>query len=178
LLVPGIRDVEEETWVIIIDIYFTTCWTLFWDPMFSAALIWAAPIFLWPFSTLFTVWLGLIKEEADIREDDVYLHRTWYNGLRRKQDCESPTTPHRGAVPRAYVMCDVSWAWFIGFPDLEPLEIYDVHKELTRRVIKIQIIRIRKIQEISCRGWDTWGSSIGVEKLSIDLCLKQGEQGQ
>jgi hypothetical protein len=50
----------------------------------------------------------LIKEEADIREVDVYPHRMWYNGLRYKQDGESLTTSHRGAVPRAYVMCDVS----------------------------------------------------------------------
>jgi hypothetical protein len=76
--------------------------------VFFAIPIWAAPIFFQPFSTLFTVWLGLIKEEADIREVDVYPHRMWYNGLRCKQDSESPTTPHREAVPRAHMMCDVS----------------------------------------------------------------------
>jgi hypothetical protein len=51
--------------------------------------------------------LGLIKEEADIREVDAHPHRMWYNGLRCKQDGESLTTPHSGAVPRAHMMCDV-----------------------------------------------------------------------
>jgi hypothetical protein len=65
----------------------------------------------------------LIKEEVDIRKVDVHPCRMWYNGLRCRQDGESPTTSHRGAVPRAHVMCDVGRAWFIGFPDLEPPEI-------------------------------------------------------
>jgi hypothetical protein len=49
----------------------------------------------------------LIKEEADIREVDVYPHRMWYNGLRCKQDGENLATSHREAVSRANVMCDV-----------------------------------------------------------------------
>jgi hypothetical protein len=52
--------------------------------------------------------LDLIKEEADIREVDVYPHRMWHNGFRCKKDGESPTTSHRGAVPRAHVMRDVN----------------------------------------------------------------------
>jgi hypothetical protein len=45
--------------------------------------------------------LGLIKEEADIREVDVHPHRMWYNGLRCKQDGDSPITPRRGKSPQS-----------------------------------------------------------------------------
>jgi hypothetical protein len=37
------------------------------------------------------------------------------------------------------------------------LQRYDGDRELTRRVIKIQFIRIRKVQEIGHRGQDTQG---------------------
>jgi hypothetical protein len=37
------------------------------------------------------------------------------------------------------------------------LQRYDGDRELTRRVIKIQIMRMRKVQEVGHRGRDTQG---------------------